>query len=157
MAGPTAGHSRVVGFQPLARTVSAQPSAAASTSRSALTSGRPVVKSSTTFKDLDPPKDVNDEFKYLHIGDKKMKLVITRGMGPPVGKYGKEGRGKPKRLMVDEVGGRVEGFVEIGNVDACYQLELIVSTSRASISTVSDLCRSRDVQSARCTTMDNRR
>lgn len=74
---------------------------------------------------------MNDDFKYLHIGDGKMKLVITRGMGPPVGKFGKEHRGKPKFIKVDDVGGRVEGFVQIGNVDACYELELIVSTTHA--------------------------
>lgn len=98
-----------------------------STPRSALTSGRPLVKSSTSFADLDPPRDVHDDTKYLHVGDKKMKMVITRGVGPPVGRHGKDGRGKPKRIKVDEVGGRVEGFVEVGKVDGCYELELIVS------------------------------
>lgn len=141
-----AGPSRVVGFQPISRTISARnvEANAASTvgntqQQSALTSGRPQVKSSTSFGDLNPPKDIHDEFKYLHLGDRKMKMVITRGVGPPVGKFGKEGKGKPRRVKVDEVGGRVEGFVEVGKVDGCVGLDLTVSAH--TLSTLASLTR----------------
>jgi hypothetical protein len=126
MAGP----SRVVGFQPISQTTSSSGNATASSSgiRSALTSARPTeIKSSTTFGDLHPPKDVHDDFKYLHMGDRKMKLVITRGVGKPVGQFGKERKGKPRSVLVDAVGGRVEGFIEVGKIDACVGLDLSVS------------------------------
>lgn len=126
MAGP----SRVVGFQPISQTISAQAEATASTSgiRSALTSAKPTeIKSSTTLGELRPPKDVNDDFKYLHMGDRKMKLVITRAVGKPVGQFGKERKGKPRNVLVNAVGGRVEGFVEVGKVDACVGLDITVS------------------------------
>ena len=85
-----------------------------------------------TLKELHPPKDVNDDFKYLHMGDRKMKVVITRGVGKPVGQFGKERRGKPRSVLVDSVGGRVEGFVEVGKVDACVGLDLTVSATERS-------------------------
>lgn len=64
------------------------------------------------------------------MGDRKMKVVITRGVGPAVGRFGKEGRAKPRRVKVDEVGGRVEGFIEVGKVDACIGLDVTVSYGR---------------------------
>ncbi|KAJ9111061.1 hypothetical protein QFC19_001259 [Naganishia cerealis] len=61
------------------------------------------------------------------MGDRKMKVVITQGVGPGVGRFGKEGRPKPRRVMVNEVGGRVEGFVEVGKVDGCVGLDVTVT------------------------------
>ncbi|KAJ9094942.1 hypothetical protein QFC21_005734 [Naganishia friedmannii] len=127
----TPGPSRVIGFQPISRGLSSgggNPAPDVPSTRSALTSARPPdVRSSTSFSDLHPPRDVHDEFKYLHLGDRKMKVVITRGVGPAVGRFGKEGRPKPRRVKVDEVGGRVEGFIEVGKVDACIGLDVTIS------------------------------
>lgn len=155
-AEPMSGPSRVVGFQPITRTISAQAEGATTSYsvRSALTSARPPeVKSATTLKELHPPMDVNDDFKYLHMGDRKMKVVITRGVGKPVGQFGKDRRGKPRSVLVDSVGGRVEGFVEVGKVDACIGLDMTVSFL-AGLGTVLTPCRSRQNPFALNTIMD---
>lgn len=74
----------------------------------------------------DLPSRVLPSSRAYTISQSKLSVHITHGAGPSLPPFDAEGHGKPRFLKVQQTGGVVRGWMEVGDVGSVEKLVIVV-------------------------------